>query len=132
MEKMKGKAMVTKCVLCVIAVLICGCSTTNYNITTDQTRPAFTGEVLVFDKTVPKNIHYTVIGDFLSQDEWYGGSGQATDSAVKEAASRGANGLLIEATGHRVTAFSWASPYTEGKLLWIDNYDVAYAKQSKK
>ncbi len=131
MENVKRSSIIKKCILCAIAVLVCGCSTTNYNVAADQVRPVFAGEVLVFEKTVPATVKYSVIGDFVSQEEWYGGTGQATDSAVKEAANKGANGLLVEETGHRVTAFSWASPYTEGKLLWIDNYDVALAQQGK-
>jgi len=112
--------------------MIGGCSTTRYTVAPDQLRPAFKGEVLIFEKTIPKNILYSVIGDFVSQKEWYGGTGETANSAVKEAASKGANGLLIEAQGHRVTSFSWASPYTEGKLLWIDNYKVAQEQQIKK
>ncbi len=133
MVKAKRKNMMIKSILCVaLAVLVCSCSSTRYNVAPDQARPSFSGEVLVFEKTIPENIKYSVIGDFVSQSEWYGGTGETANSAVKEAAAKGANGMLIEAQGHRVTGFSWASPYTEGKLLWIDNYDVARDQQVKK
>lgn len=132
MKSVKRNQIINVCYCLVIAVMIGGCSTTRYTVAPDQLRPAFNGEVLVFNKTIPKNIQYSVIGDFVSQKEWYGGTGETANSAVKEAASKGANGLLIEAQGHRVTGFSWASPYTEGKLLWIDNYNVAKDQQIKK
>ncbi|AGF76999.1 hypothetical protein UWK_00414 [Desulfocapsa sulfexigens DSM 10523] len=133
MAKVKRENMVIKYILCVaMAVLVSSCSSTSYNVAPDQARPAFNGEVLVFEKSVPENIKYSVIGDFVSQSEWYGGAGETANAAVKEAAAKGANGMLIEAQGHRVTALSWASPYTEGKLLWIDNYDVAQGQQVKK
>ena len=126
MANVERKNIVVRCALCVaIAVLVCSCSTTTYNVASDQLRPAFSDEVLIFEKTIPENIKYSVIGDFVSQSEWYGGTGETANSAVTEAAAKGANAMLIEAQGYRVTAFSWASPYTEGKLLWIDNYDVA-------
>jgi hypothetical protein len=132
MEKSKRKQLVTFGACAVIAMLICGCSTTRYNVAPDQLRPAFSGKVLIFEKIIPESIQYSVIGDFVSQKEWYGGTGETANSATKEAAAKGANGLLIEAQGHRVTGFSWASPYTEGKLLWIDNYDHAHDLQTKK
>ncbi len=133
MARAKRNNRLLRCVLCaVIAVLVSSCSATKYDVAPDQLRPAFSGEVLVFEKTVPENIKYSVIGDFVSQSEWYGGTGETANSAVTEAAAKGANGMLIEAQGHRVTGFSWASPYTEGKLLWIDNYDVARDQQVKK
>ncbi len=113
-----------------LALLICSCSSTRYNVAPDQVRPAFSGKVLVFEKSIPENVKYTVIGDFVSQSEWYGGTGETENAAVKEAAAKGANGMLIEAQGHRVTGFSWASPYTEGKLLWVENYDAALAQQT--
>jgi len=133
MSKLQRNVLANGCVLCVaVVVLLCGCATTGYNVAPDQIRPAFNGEVLVFEKSVPENIKYSVIGDFVSQSEWYGGAGETANAAVKEAAAKGANGMLIEAQGHRVTALSWASPYTEGKLLWIDNYNVAQGQQVKK
>ena len=119
--------------LTALTLLLCSCMpSTKYNVAKDQLRPAFTGEVLVFEKNVPENIQYSVIGDFVAQSEWYGGTGQTANSAVKEAAAKGANGILIEAQGHRMTAFSYASPYTEGKLLWIDSYDTARNLQMKR
>ena len=133
MMKSKGNTMATRFILCVItAMLLSSCSSTRYTVAPDQVRPAFSGEVLVFEKTIPEDIKYSVIGDFVSQSEWYGGTGETAKSAVKEAATNGANGLLIERQGYRMTAFSYASPYTEGKLLWVDNYDVAHDLQVKK
>lgn len=133
MMKVKRNNMAVRCLIAAfLTMLVSSCSSTRYNVAPDQARPAFSGEVLVFEKIIPENIKYSVIGDFVSQSEWYGGTGETANSAVKEAAAKGANGMLIEAQGHRVTGFSWASPYTEGKLLWIDNYDVARDQQVKK
>ena len=133
MPRFKKNNMMIKYILfSAVAVLLCSCSTTRYDVAPDQLRPAFSGEVLTFEKTIPENIKYSVIGDFVSQSEWYGGTGETANSAVKEAAAKGANGLLIEDQGHRMTAFSYASPYTEGKLLWIENYDMASKQQIKK
>jgi len=131
MTKVKRKDKAIKYVLCMfLALLICSCSSTRYNVAPDQVRPAFSGKMLVFEKSIPENVKYSVIGDFVSQSEWYGGTGETANAAVKEAAAKGANGMLIEAQGHRVTGFSWASPYTEGKLLWVENYDAALAQQA--
>lgn len=133
MAKVRRKNIVIRLILCVaLAVLVSSCSSTRYNVAPDQLRPSFSGEVLVFEKTIPENIKYSVIGDFVSQSEWYGGTGETANAAAKEAAVNGANGVLIEAQGHRMTAFSYASPYTEGKLLWVDNYDVARGQLAKK
>ena len=120
----------SKCLfLAMIALLLCSCMpTTKYNVAKDQIRPAFSGKVLVFNKTIPDNIQYSVMGDFVAQSEWYGGTDETANSATKEAAAKGANGILIEAQGHRMAGFSYASPYTEGKLLWIENYEVAQKK----
>ncbi len=133
MAESNRNKMVMKCIfLMAVTALLCSCSTTQYNVADGQLRPAFSGEVLVFEKSIPENIKYLVIGDFVSQSEWYGGTGETANSATHEAAAKGANGILIEAQGHRMTAFSYASPYTEGKLLWVDNYDVARGQQVKK
>ena len=133
MMRVKRNNMAIRFILCVgLAMLLSSCATTRYTVSPDQARPAFSGKVLVFEKTVPENIKYSVIGDFVSQSEWYGGTGETENSAVKEAAAKGANGLLVVAQGHRMTAFSYASPYTEGKLLWVDNYDMARDQQAKK
>jgi hypothetical protein len=76
---------------------------------------------------VPADVHYTVIGKFLQQKQWYGATDETSRDSLRAAALKGANGILIERTGHRVTAWSWSSPFTEGKLLWISNYDAASA-----
>ena len=108
-----------------LVVALCGCAGTKYRITSGEGRPPFAGEVLVFDKVVPSSVSYRLMGDFVLQKQWYGSSGQTSKAAVMEAARKGANGILIEKTGVRVTAWSWASPYTAGKLLWVENYQQA-------
>jgi len=82
------------------------------------------GEVLIYKNSIPKNVNSIIIGDFVLQKQWYGGTNETGNSAIREAAKKGANGILIEKQGHRVTGWSWASPYTEGKLLWIENHDI--------
>lgn len=106
-----------------------GCATTGYRVKSGQERSAFHGKVLVFEKQVPRNVQYRIIGDFVEQKQWYGSTAETGRESLSVAASRGANGLLIEKSGHRPTAWSWSSPYTEGKLLWVENYDAAAAAQ---
>lgn len=112
-------------VLVIIMIILTSCAATRYQVRPDQQRPAFNGKVLVYERQVPSDVKYVVIGDYVEQKEWYGGTGETADEATRVAASRGANGILIERTGHRVTGFSWAAPYTEGKLLWIANHAAA-------
>ena len=112
-----------------LAVSVAGCASTGYSVRPGSERPAFNGKVLVYDQQIPPGVQHTVIGEFAEQKGWYGGTGETAREALRAAAAKGANGILIERTGHRVTSWSWASPYTEGKLLWITNYDTAAAAQ---
>lgn len=114
-----------KLVAVIVVAALCGCGGTKYRVSPSEQRPAFTGEVVVFEKAVPDSVSYKIIGDFVMQKQWYGSIGKTSHEATKEAAAKGANGVLIEKTGTRVTAWSWASPYTQGKLLWIENYEQA-------
>ncbi len=104
-----------------------GCATTKYQVKPGQERAEFHGKVLVYEQRVPASVQYEVIGDFVEQKQWYGSTDETGREALRVAASKGANGLLIETIGHRVTAWSWSSPYSEGKLLWITNYEAAAA-----
>lgn len=112
-----------------LAAVLVGCSSTNFKVSDDVKRVPFSGKVLVFEQRVPENVDYAVIGTFVQQKQWYGGTGETDREAITSAADEGANAILVERSGHRVTKFSWASPYTEGKLLWVNNYDAA-AKRS--
>lgn len=106
------------------ALFLTGCVGTSYHV--NVRRPAFQGRVLVYDHLIPAAVKYQVVGDFIEQKGFYGGTNETANAARREAASRGANGMLIERSGHRCcTGWAWSSPYTEGKLLWITNYDAA-------
>ncbi len=129
--KMKQALSLTVIGICLAAILA-GCASTEFEVTPGMERAAFKGKVLVFEKQMPAGVEYTVIGKFLQQKQWYGNTGETGNSALSTAAAKGANGILIERTGHRVTAWSWASPFTEGKLLWITNYDAALAAAGAK
>lgn len=113
-----------------LAVSVAGCgASTQYQVKPGLERPAFEGKVLLYEQKVPPGVQYTVIGEFVEQKGWYGGTSETALRARHAAAARGANGVLIERSGHRVTNWSWASPFTEGKLLWIANYDAAAAAE---
>jgi hypothetical protein len=112
-----------------LAVNVVGCASTQYRITSGHERPAFEGTVLVYQKAPPRGVQYTVIGDFVEQKQWYGATVATKREALRAAAAKGANGILIERSGQRVTGWSWSSPYTEGKLLWIANYGSAASAQ---
>lgn len=101
-----------------------GCTTTKYEVASNRGRPEFHGRVLVYEKQVPSGVDYQVIGSFVEQKQWYGSTSETGSESLRSAASKGANGLLIEKTGHRASGWSWAAPYTEGKLLWIRNYQA--------
>ena len=88
-------------------------------------RPAFKNDILVYKKMIPEHVKYSIIGDYFIKSKWYGGMQKVINSAVNEAASKGANGILIEQNGFRPSGFSWVAPYVKGKLLWIDNYDIS-------
>lgn len=111
-----------------VAVLSAGCSTfpsTQFQLNAGQERPPFRGRVLTYMEQVPPNVEYEVIGDFVEQGQWYGSTTAMEQDTARTAAEKGANGILIEDSGHRPTGWSWASPFTEGKLLWIQNYQSA-------
>ena len=104
-----------------------GCASTTYQVRPGLERPAFAGKVLVYEQQMPPDVQFVVMGDFLEQRQWYGDTDQTAREAIHAAAAKGANGILVERSGQRPTAWSWLSPYTEGKLLWISNYKAAAA-----
>ncbi|NRA03702.1 MAG: hypothetical protein HRU00_13980 [Myxococcales bacterium] len=109
-----------------------GCSvfpSTEFRVNSGQERPSFEGTVLTYRHNVPSNVEYSVIGNFVEQGQWYGSTDETEHVAARSAAGKGANGILIQDSGHRITGWSWSSPYTEGKLLWIQNYDTAAQTQ---
>ena len=107
-----------------------GCATTKYSVSPGQERNAFQGKVLVYENNIPTGVDFELIGDFVEQKPWYGSTKETKRESLQMAASKGANGILIERHGHRVSAWSWSSPYTAGKLLWIKNYDIVTSGQS--
>lgn len=124
--------MTMKLTVRVVAVVVAlfGVSCTRYRVNPGEQRVAYTGVVSVFDKAIPATVHYRIIGDFVMQKQWYGSTGATVEAATKIAAAKGANGILIERTGFRVTAWSWASRYTAGKLLWIAGDDETSASST--
>jgi hypothetical protein len=114
----------------VLFSLLAGCASTEYRLNSGAQRPAFGRVVLVYRQTIPAGVDYSVIGDFVAQKQFYGGTAETANAVKSEASARGANGILIERSGHRPAGWSWASPFTEGKLLWIKNYEAASAAQS--
>lgn len=109
----------------VLSTFSAGCASTSYQVESKAPHARFDGVVMVFREKVPPSIRYKVIGEFVEQKQFYGGTAETVREVLSNAAAHGANAILIERSGHRVTGFSWASPYTEGKLLWIENYDAA-------
>jgi hypothetical protein len=111
----------------IMTSFLCGCFNggTRFDVESGQQRSAFTDEVLIYDKLIPDSVQYTVMGDYVMEKRWYGGTGETAKYAADEAAAKGANGILILRSGHRMTEWAWAAPYTEGTLLWIENYNQA-------
>jgi hypothetical protein len=111
----------------ILTLFLCGCYSTRCDVAPDQQRSAFTDEVLVYDRSVPDSVQYAIIGNFVIEKRWYGGTEGTAKHAADEAAVKGANGILILRSGHRWTIWAYAAPYTEGSLLWIENYHQAKA-----
>jgi hypothetical protein len=115
-----------------LGLLIAACATTQYRVSPGAQRTPFRGRVLVFDQQVPPAVNYAVIGEFVEQKQWYGGTDETKGEALHAAGQKGANAVLIEETGHRANGWSWAAPFTQGKLLWVKNYEEAAAQSSGK
>jgi hypothetical protein len=113
--------------IAVTVAMLSGCAfgAAKFKLESGEQRQPFEGEVLIFEQTVPASVSYRVIGSFHFQNRWYGGVTQEAINAAKSAGAKGANGILVERNGHRMTAYAYGAPYADGKLLWIDNYEQA-------
>jgi len=113
--------------LLLVALSAVGCSPDRVKMASADKREPFTGEVLVFEGALPPGVKATTIGRFNLEKNFYGSTSGMKRNVADVAGPRGANGALVTKQGQRMGTWSWAAPYVEGDLLWIENYDLARA-----
>ena len=112
----------------ILTILVTSCSPPA-RITDGIKRGPYSGTVLTYEMSIPSYVNYSVIGNFEVGKIWYGSRDETTSEAKAKASELGANAILIEKSGFKPSGFSWAAPYTSGKLIFIENYDEVVSKK---
>ena len=101
---------------------LCGCSTTSSSRVTGTAGPAWEGQVLVTQGTIPEGIEYKVIGTVQADAKaGYDRVETLYPLLAAEARKLGANAVMDAKGGRRLTAFSWSAAYVHGIAVRVED-----------
>jgi uncharacterized protein YbjQ (UPF0145 family) len=101
-----------------------GCAPTTSSTVKGEPRPAYAGDVVVGQGTLPPSVDYEVVGTVRAKAQsGYDSIETMFPLLADEARKIGANAVMSAQGGRRPTAISWAAPFAEGTAIWVPNED---------